>query len=100
MRGVVFAGLAALLLAGCQTAQESFVDADITCRDLGYRPGTRAFTDCRAQNYQQNRANSQATANAVAAGVVAGVVGGAVVASAARPSYYRGWGRCNAWGCW
>jgi uncharacterized protein (DUF2062 family) len=64
------------------------------------RPGTRAFARCVNANYVENRVRSEETANAVAAGVAAGVIGGAIVAAGSRPYYRRGWGYCDAWGCW
>lgn len=99
MRGILLAGLCALALAGCQTPQESFIDADITCREMGYRPGTRAFENCRAANYHENRRESAAAANAAAVGIAAGALTGVAIAAAASPRgyYYR---RCGPWGCW
>lgn len=95
MRIILVAGLLAVAAAGCQTRQESLVDAEITCESQGFRPGTRAYQQCRSANYTENRrANAEAT-NAVAAGVAAGVIGGAIVGATARPYYgrrgYYGW---------
>ncbi|TCR67408.1 hypothetical protein [Bosea sp. BK604] len=98
MRAIVIAGLLAVGLAGCQTAQESMVDAEVTCEAQGFRPGTRAYQQCRSANYVENRRASNEAGSAVAAGVAAGVVGGAIAASAARGPYYGGYyGRRGYW---
>jgi outer membrane lipoprotein SlyB len=91
MRAIIIAGLLAVGLAGCQTAQESLADAEVTCEAQGFRPGTRAYNQCRSANYVENRRASNETASAVTAGVAAGVVGGAIAASASRPYYRRGY---------
>lgn len=91
MRAIMIAGLLAVGLAGCQTAQESLADAEVTCEAQGFRPGTRAYNQCRSANYVENRRASNETASAVTAGVAAGVVGGAIAASASRPYYRRGY---------
>lgn len=91
MRAIVIAGLLAVGLAGCQTAQESMADAEVTCESQGFRPGTRAYNQCRSANYVENRRASNEAGSAVAAGVAAGVVGGAIAASASRPYYRRGY---------
>jgi hypothetical protein len=89
MRTILIVGALAAVVAGCQTRQESLVDAEITCESQGFRPGTRAYQQCRSANYVENRrANSEAS-NAVAAGVAAGVIGGAIGAAAAGPYYGR-----------
>lgn len=92
MKVVIVAGALALLVAGCQTRQESLVDAEITCESQGFRPGTRAYNQCRAANYSENRRANAEASNAVAAGVAAGVIGGAIGAAASRPYYRRGYG--------
>ncbi|MGO4669691.1 hypothetical protein AB4Z40_11190 [Bosea sp. 2YAB26] len=100
MRSLIVVGLLAAGLAGCQTAQESMADAEITCEAQGFRPGTRAYQQCRSANYVENRRASNETASAVTAGVAAGVVGGAIVgAAASRPYYGRGYyyGRPGYW---
>ncbi|WP_089174116.1 hypothetical protein [Bosea sp. AS-1] len=91
MRSILIVGAMAALLAGCQTAQESMADAEVTCESQGFRPGTRAYQQCRSANYVENRRASNEAGSAVAAGVAAGVVGGAIAASADR-HYYRGYG--------
>ena len=98
------AGLLIVLLAACQSPQQSMDDAEYTCEASGLRPGTRAFERCANVNYSYNRQRSQDTANAVAIGAAAGAIGGAVVGAAStpryyyhRPYYYR---HCNAWRCW
>lgn len=98
MRSILIVGAMAALLAGCQTAQESMADAEVTCDAQGFRPGTRAYQQCRSANYVENRRASNEAGNAVAAGVAAGVVGGAIAAGASR-SYYRGgyYGRPYYW---
>lgn len=91
MRTVLIVGAVAAVLAGCQTRTESLVDAEITCESQGFRPGTRAYQQCRSANYVENRrANSEAE-SAVAAGVAAGVIGGAIGVAASRPYYGRGY---------
>ncbi len=95
MRTILIVGALAALVAGCQTRQESLVDAEITCESQGFRPGTRAYQQCRSANYVENRRASSEAGNAVAAGVAAGVIGGAIGAAASRPYYgrrgYYGW---------
>jgi hypothetical protein len=88
MRMFLIVGAVAATLAGCQTPQESLASAQDVCIGSGFRPGTRAYSNCVNGNYQQNRRESAATSNAVATGVVAGVVGGAIIGAAARPAYY------------
>jgi len=88
MRTLLIVGLLAATVAGCQTRQESLVDAQITCESQGFRPGTKAYQQCQSANYVENRrANSEASA-AVATGVAAGVIGGALVGAAASRPYY------------
>ena len=91
MRTILIVGALATVLAGCQTAQESLADAEITCEAQGFRPGTRAYQQCRSANYVENRRASNEASSAVAAGVAAGVVGGAIAASANRGYYRRGY---------
>lgn len=91
MRTIVIVGALAAILAGCQTAQESLADAEVTCEAQGFRPGTRAYQQCRSANYVENRRASNEAGNAVAAGVAAGVVGGAIAAGASRSYYRRGY---------
>ncbi|WP_439492286.1 hypothetical protein [Bosea sp. (in: a-proteobacteria)] len=91
MRTILIVGALAAVLAGCQTAQESLADAEITCESQGFRPGTRAYQQCRSANYVENRRASNEASSAVAAGVAAGVVGGAIAASANRGYYGRGY---------
>ena len=91
MRTFVIVGVLAAALAGCQTTQESLADADITCQSQGFRPGTRAFQQCRSANYVENRRASNETASAVAGGVAAGVIGGAIIAGSNRSYYGRGY---------
>jgi hypothetical protein len=95
MRTILIIGAVAAVLGGCQTRQESLVDAEITCESQGFRPGTRAYQQCRSANYVENRRSNAEASNAVAAGVAAGVIGGAIGAAAAGPYYgrrgYYGW---------
>jgi hypothetical protein len=97
MRSILIVGALAAVLAGCQTAQESLADAEITCESQGFRPGTRAYQQCRSANYVENRRASNETASAVTAGVAAGVVGGAIIGASARPYYGRGYYRGGYW---
>ena len=90
MRSILIVGAMAALLAGCQTAQESMADAEVTCEAQGFRPGTRAYQQCRSANYVETRRASNEAGSAVAAGVAAGVVGGAIAAGASR-HYYGGY---------
>jgi hypothetical protein len=86
-----------LTLAGCQTAEQSMVNAENVCVESGLKPGTKAYARCTNANYRNNVAQSNAAATQVAVGTAAGVIGGAVVgAAAARPGYYY----CRGWGCW
>ncbi|MFC0283970.1 hypothetical protein ACFFJB_10195 [Camelimonas abortus] len=95
---VAVAGIAAAMLAGCQSAQESAITAEMTCRQAGLRPGTATYDRCVAAAYDQSRRQADQAATAVAVGTAAGVVGGAIIGANSRP--YYGWRRCNAWGCW
>ncbi|MFN3671386.1 MAG: hypothetical protein ACK4VM_05710, partial [Bosea sp. (in: a-proteobacteria)] len=62
MKRVFVVGALALLAAGCQTRQESLIDAEITCESQGFRPGTRAYQQCRSANYVENRrSNAEAS---------------------------------------
>jgi hypothetical protein len=95
MRLAIILGAAALVLAGCQTAEQSMANADSVCTESGLKPGSKAFERCRNANYRNNVAQSNAAASQVAVGTAVGVVGGAAIgAAAARPHYYCGWG------CW
>lgn len=80
--------LLAIMLAGCQTADQSMMSAEDTCLSSGYRPGTRTYNRCVQTAYGDYRLESQATGNVVAAGAAAGLVGGAVIAASSEP-YYR-----------
>lgn len=91
MKALAVAGVVAVMLAGCQTAQESLASAEIICESQGFRPGTRSYQQCRSANYVENRRASNEAGAAVAAGVAAGVVGGAIVASSNRGYYGRGY---------
>lgn len=98
---VAAAGVVATMLAGCQSAQESAVTAEMTCRQTGLRPGTATYDRCVAAAYDQSRRQSDQAATAVAVGAAAGVVGGAILGANTGPRYgYYGYRRCNAWGCW
>jgi hypothetical protein len=95
MRLAIILGTAALVLAGCQTAEQSMANADSVCMESGLKPGSKAYERCRNANYRNNVAQSNAAASQVAVGTAVGVVGGAAIgAAAARPHYYCGWG------CW
>jgi hypothetical protein len=93
MRTILIVGALAAVLGGCQTAQESLADAEITCESQGFRPGTRAYQQCRSANYVENRRASNEAGSAVAAGVAAGVIGGALIAADNRAYYGRGYYR-------
>jgi hypothetical protein len=99
MRILLVAGALALALAACQTAQDSAVEAEFTCRDAGLRPGTRAYDRCVNATYARYRRQSDQDASQVAVGAAAGLVGGAVLGAATAPRH-RYYYRCNAWGCW
>ncbi|NIX76549.1 hypothetical protein [Microvirga terricola] len=95
MRLAIIIGAATLVLAGCQTTEQSMANAQSVCSESGLRPGTKTYERCVNASYRNNVAQSNAAANQAAVGAAAGVVGGAVLgAAAARPHYYCGWG------CW
>lgn len=95
MRLAIILGTAALVLAGCQTAEQSMANAESVCMESGLKPGSRNYERCKNANYRNNVAQSNAAASQVAVGTAVGVVGGAAIgAAAARPHYYCGWG------CW
>jgi len=97
MRLAIIIGAAALVLAGCQTAEQSMVNAESVCLQAGLKPGTATYRRCVDAGYRNNVAQSNAAANQAAVGMAAAAVGGAVIgAAAARPSYYY----CSGWGCW
>jgi hypothetical protein len=96
MRLAILLGAMALVLAGCQTAEQSMSNAESVCQETGLKPGTKTYTRCVNASYRNNVAQSNTAANQAAAGAAVGVVGGAVIgAAAARPHYYH----CG-WGCW
>lgn len=97
MRSILIVGALAAVLGGCQTAQESLADAEVTCESQGFRPGTRAYQQCRSANYVENRRASNEAGSAVAAGVAAGVIGGALIAAGNRAYYGRGYYRRGWW---
>jgi hypothetical protein len=97
MRTILIVGALAAVLGGCQTAQESLADAEVTCESQGFRPGTRAYQQCRSANYVENRRASNEAGSAVAAGVAAGVIGGALIAADNRAYYGRGYYRRGWW---
>jgi hypothetical protein len=95
MRLAIILGTAALVLAGCQTAEQSMANAESVCMESGLKPGTKNYERCKNANYRNNVAQSNAAANQVAVGTAVGVVGGtALGVAAARPHYHCGWG------CW
>ncbi len=95
MRLAIILGATALILAGCQTAEQSMANAESVCMESGLKPGSKTYERCKNANYRNNVAQSNAAANQVAVGTAVGVVGGAAIgAAAARPHYYCGWG------CW
>jgi hypothetical protein len=109
-------GLIAGAAAGCQTPEESSMQASNVCIASGLRPGTKAYQRCYAANFSNLRANSQSAQNAAIAGAALGVAGGAIAGAAianSNQSYYYGpgwgpgwgagpgWGpRCGWGGCW
>ncbi len=103
MRFVLLAGVAAVLLAGCQSADESMYNAESVCRQSGLKPGTSRYQRCVDASYQNNRRQSEQATNAAVIAGVAGLAGGAIAASN-NNSYYYGGGRgyyyrCRGWGC-
>ena len=88
VRNLAVPSLLAMMLAGCQTADQSMMSAEDACLSSGYRPGTRTYNRCVQSAYGDYRVESQAAGNAVAAGAAAGLLGGAVIAASSDP-YYR-----------
>ena len=106
-------GLIAGAAAGCQTPEQSSMQASDVCMASGLHPGTKAYQRCYAANFSNLRANSQQAQNAAVAGAALGVAGGALAGAAIANSnnyYYGGWGpgwgrpgwgpRCGWGGCW
>jgi len=109
-------GLIAGAAAGCQTPEQSSMQASNVCMAAGLHPGTSAYRRCYAANYANLRANSQQAENAAVAGAALGVAGGALAGAAIANSgpYYGGYGpgwgwgprpyywgpRCGWGGCW
>ena len=112
---VAVLGLIAGAAGGCQTPEQSSMQASNVCMASGLRPGTAAYRRCYAANYANLRANSEQAQNAAIAGAALGVAGGALAGAAianSGPYYYGGWGpgwgyrpyywgpRCGWGGCW
>ncbi|MEN3930301.1 hypothetical protein WJT86_04400 [Microvirga sp. W0021] len=101
MRLVLIAGVASVLLAGCQSASESMYNAESACRQAGLKTGTNAFQRCVDANYNNSRRQSEQATNAAVLAGAAGVVGGAVLGANSRPYYSRPYYyRCRGWGCY
>ncbi len=71
-------GVIAGAAAGCQTPEQSSMQASNVCMASGLHPGTHAYQRCYAANYANLRANSQQAENAAVAGAALGVAGGAL----------------------
>ena len=80
----------AVAVGGCQTTQESYVQARTTCDYSGLRPGSAAYKRCVGANYSHNRARSDAAGAAVAGALAGAVIGAAVTAPYYRRGYYYG----------
>jgi hypothetical protein len=105
-------GVVAGAAGGCQTPEQSSMQASNVCMASGLHPGTHAYQRCYAANYTNLRANSQQAENAAVAGAALGVAGGALAGAAIANSngyYYGGYGpgwgygwgpRCGWGGCW
>jgi hypothetical protein len=97
-------GVIAGAVAGCQTPEQSSMQASNVCVASGLRPGTKAYRRCYAANYTNLRVNSEQAQNAAIAGAALGVAGGALAGAAIANSngyYYGGWGpSCGYGGCW
>jgi len=93
---MIVLGAAAVVLAGCQTAEQSMVGAQSVCMETGLKPGTRTYERCVNASYRNNVAQSNAAANQAAAGAAVAVIGGALIAAAASDHHYY---YCD-WGCW
>ena len=92
-------GLIAGAAAGCQTPEQSSMQASNVCMAAGLHPGTKAYQRCYAANYVNLRANSEQAQNAAIAGAALGVAGGALAGAAIANSntyYYGGWGPVGA----
>lgn len=88
VQSLLVPGLLAIMLAGCQTADQSMMSAEDACLSSGYRPGSRAYNRCLQTAYNDDRMQSQAAGNALAAGAAAGLVSGAVIAASSDPYPY------------
>ena len=75
---------AALLISGCQSAQQSMDSAYVTCADAGAPPGSWQHERCTRNVYAENRRKSDEAAAAVAVGVAAGAVGAYAISQAAK----------------
>lgn len=96
MRFALLASVLAVVLAGCQSPEQSMDNAETVCLRSGLKPGTKQYNRCIQASYENNRRNSEQATNAAVIGAAAGVIGGAAIAASSRPHYYR----CNGWGCW
>lgn len=102
MRFILLAGVVAVGLAGCQSAEESMYSAQAVCTQSGLKKGSTAYNRCVSASYQNNRAQAQQATNAAVAGAAVAAIGGAAIGAAStRNSYY--YGRpyyCRGWGCY
>lgn len=101
MRFALLASVLAVVLAGCQSPEQSMDNAETVCLRTGLKPGTARYNRCIEASYENNRRNSEQATNAAVIGAAAGVIGGAAIASS-RNNYYYGrpyYYRCRGWGC-
>ncbi len=90
MRLTLVLGATALILAGCQTAEQSLVNAQSVCSETGLKPGTKTYERCVNAGYRNNVAQANEAANQAAVGAAAGIIGGAVLGAAlGGPVYYH-----------
>ena len=74
----------AVMMSGCQSAQESMNSAYATCDRAGLRPGTLEYRRCTQSLYEENRQKSDQAATAVAVGVAAGAIGAYAISEASK----------------
>ena len=75
---------AALLISGCQSAEQSMTSAYVTCANSGIRPGSWEHDRCTQNVYADNRRKADDAAAAVAVGVAAGAVGAYAISQAGK----------------
>ncbi len=81
---ILFSFMAATVLSGCQSSQQSLNSAYVTCDRTGLRPGSLEYQRCTQSVFEDNRQKSNEAATALAVGVAAGAVGAYALSEASK----------------